>query len=121
MGFWRQAFGLEVPRLESSLETRAAGTSGGPVPPSRTPAARVVSVESSLGLSGVFRAIQILATSVGQLELTSYRRGQEVDPVPLVVTRPDVDRSRRSFLKRTTVNLAATGNAYWRVFRDPTG
>lgn len=116
MGFMRRALGLP-----EQLETRASSSSSRILPPARAASSRVVNVETALGLSGIFRAIAILATSVGQLELSSYRRGREVSPAPLLIQRPDVDRSRRSFLKRTTIDLAASGNAYWRVFRDPAG
>lgn len=90
------------------------------MPPTR-PASRSVTVQSSLGLTGVFRAIGILATSVGQLELAGYKRGRELDTLPLIVERPDPDRSRRSFLKRTVVCLGAHGEAFWRVYRDQHG
>lgn len=113
MSFWRRALGFP-----EQLEHRAA--SSAPVPPARAASSRTVTVETALGLSGIFRAFQILATSVAQLEVGTYRRGREI-PSPLLVQRPDVDRSRRSFLKRSTINLAATGEAFWRVYRDPSG
>ncbi|MGH8968171.1 MAG: phage portal protein, partial [Actinomycetes bacterium] len=73
-----------------------------------------------LGLTGIYRAIQILSISVGQLDLGQHRGGREIRP-SLLIERPDVDRTRRSFLTRTVINLSAHGEAYWRVFRDPAG
>lgn len=100
-------------------ESDPAGKSA-PVPPARD-AAAPVNLQTALSLSGVYRAIQILSTTAGQLELSAYRRGVELAPAPALVERPDVDRPRRPFIKRTVVGLAGTGNAFWRVFRSPDG
>lgn len=113
MSFWRRALGVP------ELETRAEST--GPTIPVRSSGSRSVSLESSLGLSGIYRALAIISTSVGQLELHAYKRGRQLAADPLLVQKPDVDRSRRSFLKRTTVSLGGTGESFWRVFRDPSG
>lgn len=113
MGFWRRAVGLP--------ERRAAATPPAAVPPSRAASSRYVTLDSALGLSGIYRSMQILATSAGQLELEAFRWGRVVVPAPLLIAKPDVDRSRRSVIKRTVVSMAGTGEAFWRVFRDPSG
>lgn len=114
MEFWRRLIG------SGRTQQRASASGGGPVLPSRS-AVRVVTMDTALGLSGIFRAIQLLAGSAGQLELYGLRAGRLMARTPLLLERPDVDRSRRSFIKRTVIALAGTGNAYWRVYRDPSG
>ncbi|WP_162242374.1 phage portal protein [Nocardioides sp. Leaf307] len=73
-----------------------------------------VSTDRALGLAGVFRAVSILGTSVSQLEIGAWRKGQEVPTKSTdLVVRPDGDTSRAAFLEKTTVSLATDGNAFW--------
>ncbi len=119
MGWFHRAKASAPAPAEVREATETAGTPA-PVPPARD-ASAPVSLQTALSLSGVYRAIQILSTTAGQLDLAAMRRGREVVPAPALVERPDVDRPRRPFIKRTVVGLAGTGNAFWRVFRAPDG
>lgn len=111
---------------ESPVQTRAYGSVGsaggdsllpGAQPPAR-PTGTEVSVESALSISAVYRAVSILSTSISQLELGVWRGVNELRSTPALVSRPDVNASPSQFLKRTTLSLATTGNAYWRIYRD---
>lgn len=83
-----------------------------------------VSTDRAMGLTGVYRAVSILSTSVSQLDIGVWRNGEEL---PLkttdLVVRPDLDISRAAFLEQTTVSLASNGNAYWLLKgkTNPTG
>lgn len=91
--------------------------------PSRatSPLARPVTAGEGLTLSNVYRAVQILSTSVSQMSLDAYRGDDLLDPAPGFIKRPDIDSTRSAFLEMTTVSLATNGNAYWRIFRDSQG
>ncbi|WP_180357912.1 phage portal protein [Streptomyces sp. NP160] len=80
-----------------------------------------MSVETALSMSAVYRSVDILCTSVSQLELGVWRGISELKNVPAVVARPDVNLSLSSFLKRTVMSLAGNGNAYWRLLKDDAG
>ncbi|MFT4051105.1 MAG: phage portal protein [Microbacterium sp.] len=89
--------------------------------PSRTISTRAVTSTDALSLSSVFRAVQVLATSLCQLSIDAYRGDAPLDPAPLFLREPDVDQSRAAFLEMTTVSLALQGNAFWRISRDNQG
>jgi HK97 family phage portal protein len=65
--------------------------------------------------------VQIIATFCSQLPIEIYRNGDLIEPTPLVATKPDSDRSRAAFIKRTVTCLALSGNAYWYLTRDGKG
>lgn len=95
----------------------------GIVPPAR-PTVPPVSVDIALGLSAVYRSVDIICTSVMQLELGVWRGTAEMKRVPGLVSRPDINSSPSKFLKKTTMSMATHGNAFWLVDRqdnnDPT-
>lgn len=86
--------------------------------PSRNAIARAVGSSDAMSLSMVFRAVQVLATSVGSLSLDAFRGDDKLEPAPTFVRQPDMDDTRPAFLEMSTVSLACRGNAYWRIFRD---
>src|SRR5690625_2563520 len=112
MGFIRRTV-LGLP--EHRADTDGGTDSPAPIPPAR-PTGRPVTIDSALSLCGVYRAISILATTISQLQISTWRQGRPV-PAPDIVRKPDPARTQRSFLRRTVTGLAANGNAYWRIFR----
>lgn len=64
--------------------------------------------------------MQIISTVGSSLELAVFRDGERL-PTPLIARQPDSNRSRVDFLKRTLINLATTGNAYFYITRDSRG
>lgn len=119
-GFWARLVGAyeePVEIREGSLNS-AGGDSPLPgiVPPARS-VQNDVTVDAALSMSAVYRAVDILCTSVQQLELGVWRSNQELKSTPALIARPDVNSNTSKFLKKTTMSLATTGNAYWRVYR----
>lgn len=121
-GFWTRFFGPDDSQVEIRTGPGSNGSAGGdsPLPgvmPPPRPTGPEVTVESALSISAVYRAISILSTSVSQLELGVWRGAAEMKSVPGLVSRPDVNTSPSTFLKRTVHSLATTGNAYWRLYK----
>lgn len=89
----------------------------GIIPPPRDATAPVLMSEAA-HLPAVHRALQIIATSVGQLSLDVERGGQRLEgtDVPALIRRPNLDVSRSEFLEQIALSMATTGNAY--VYRD---
>ncbi|MBS5947747.1 phage portal protein [Winkia sp. UMB6473-AN360BR] len=101
--------------LKGPTATRqAAGGAGISIPPAlRRSENASLSVSAACGLSGVYRAIQIIATSVAQLPLQVERSGTTVtEGVPPYVRRPNLHQSRSDFLEALALSLASGGNAY---------
>lgn len=95
-------------------ENRAAAKT----PPART-AASPVTPKTALTLTSVYRAIQIIATPISKMELSTVRyissTGQEQKiSNPLLVNSPSLLDSRREFFFQTVVSLASTGEAFWK-------
>ncbi|WP_369815193.1 phage portal protein, partial [Aeromicrobium sp. Leaf272] len=92
------------------------------VPPAYRGTANV-STEAAMGVSTVYRCVDLITNSIAQLELEAYRSGVLIDPaeLPLVVREPDKDRSRSDWLKRIATCLVLHGNAYLRVVKASNG
>lgn len=92
-------------------------------PPSPRERKTEVTPREALSLSLVHRAISIHQTSLSQLSIDSYRGEQRIpdDQQPGYIRRPDQRISQSRFIGRTTVSLASTGNAFWRITRDSKG
>lgn len=80
--------------------------------------ATVVNEASALSLSGVFRAVQILATPISKMDLGTVRyiasTGEEQKiPNPLLINSPSLRETKRDFMFQTVVSLATTGEAFW--------
>lgn len=75
----------------------------------------------ALGMVAVYRAAQIISTSVQQLSFDAIRNEEQLDPKPPLLRRPDVDESLSAFLEKTALSLVLNGNAFWRIFRDNQG
>jgi HK97 family phage portal protein len=91
-------------------ETRAAQ----PTIPSR--AATYATPDTSLTLTAVYRAIQIIATPISKMTLDTYRyaTGMEMKiENPVLVNKPSIIETRRDFMFQTVVSLALEGNAFW--------
>ena len=93
---------------------RAATGPEGPLttPPARTPADRDV-----LHYSTVFRAVQILETSIAGLPLRQLRDGVEIVPQLPIISRPDPNRHRSEFVRLTVGDMVVRGEAFWLKLR----
>lgn len=106
---------IEKARDMYVLLKRAEGETPGPLDGVRPPARGMapVSADQALGISTVFRGIQIHAVSASQLSIDVDRRDQTI-PVPSLALKPCLDMSRSAWIEETVVSLATTGNAFWR-------
>lgn len=86
--------------------------------PSGRAGGRLVSQETALTLSTVFRAVQIHATAVAQLPLRIERGGRLVEDTPAIVARPSLSKSRSRFLEELTSCLYLDGNAFLKLVRS---
>lgn len=79
-----------------------------------------ITPEEALTIGTVFRAVDIISTSVSQLEVGVYRYGTEI-PVNsknnnAILRTLDPNQGPTAFYQETVVSLALWGNAYWRVY-----
>lgn len=89
------------------------------LPPSRN-ANPTVDLSDALGLSMVYRAINIHAISAKQMSIDVYRSGVTIES-PSFVRQPDFNINRAAWIEQSIVSLATTGNAYWEIVRDQSG
>lgn len=70
----------------------------------------------------VFRAVNLIANTIGMLTLNVFRNGEKLDPLdrPRLVVRPDPDRTPRDFFRETAFSMAAYGEAWWWIPRRDT-
>jgi HK97 family phage portal protein len=100
---WQRLFGTEI-------ETRAAQ----PTIPTRQ--AAIVTPDTALTLTAVYRAVQIIATPISKMPINTYRFATGVElkiENPVLVNKPDINSNRRDFMFQTVVSLALEGNAFW--------
>jgi HK97 family phage portal protein len=94
--------------------TPTENRSAQPTIPTREPS--VVTAETALTLTAVYRAVQIIATPISHMPIETYRFATGVEvrvDNPVLVNKPDINSNRRDFLYQTVVSLALEGNAFW--------
>lgn len=108
--------------LSGSQRSAESGdsTNTGITVPSRSATLGTVTTGEAFGLSMVYRAVQIHATSAKQLSIETTRYGRVVADHPLT-RRPDPDSTRSSWIEQVVVSMAATGNGYCEIIRDAFG
>jgi HK97 family phage portal protein len=100
---WQRIFGGEI-------ESRAAQ----PTIPTRS--AAVVTADTALTLTAVYRAVQIIATPISKMPIDTYRFATGIElkiETPVLVNKPDINTNKRDFLFQTVTSLALEGNAFW--------
>jgi HK97 family phage portal protein len=100
---WKRLLGVD-------LEKRAAQ----PTIPTRSDA--VVTADTALTLTAVYRAVQIIATPISKMPIDTYRFATGIEVKienPVLVNKPDINSNRRDFIFQTVVSLALEGNAFW--------
>lgn len=108
---------VEEVRQGSVLSAGGTSPLPGVVPPAR-PVGTEVTVDTALSMSAVYRSVSILTTTVSQLDVGVWRGATELKTVPGQISRPDINISASTFLKRTVMSLATHGNAYWRLYMN---
>lgn len=99
------------------LETRTM--SEALLPPVRS-ADPEINLADALGLSMVYRAINIHAISAKQMSIDVFRNGVAIES-PAFVRQPNISITRPAFIEQSIISLATTGNAFWEVKRDQAG
>ena len=100
---WQRLFGTETEKRASQ-----------PTIPVRE--AAVVTPDTALTLTAVYRAVQIIATPISKMPINTYRFATGVElriENPVLVNKPDITTNRRDFIFQTVVSLALEGNAFW--------
>lgn len=80
--------------------------------------------DTALGLVSVYRALQVLTTSAGQLPLRVERQGSTItDParLPKLVKKPDPEMDRSDWIEQAVLSLALSGNLFLRKVTDRNG
>lgn len=103
--------------LAPRAEGEETSTSGGMTAPSRTAAARSVSVGEAISLPMTYRAVQILSVSGKQMSIETTRNGRQIDDHPLT-RKPDPFLSRSKWIQQNIISLATTGNCYYEIIGD---
>lgn len=77
------------------------------------------SVRDALSSTAIFRAVALIANTVGSLAVETYRNGEllPADEAPPLVGRPDPMRTPRVFYRNTAFDLATYGEAWWWIGR----
>lgn len=85
---------------------------------------RAVTRRDPRALDAVYRALQILESSIRQLSIDLWRGNEPIPAakLPLWLRRPSLSLSSfGAFTAETVSSLAQRGNAYWLIKRDPAG
>lgn len=80
--------------------------------------------DQALGLISVYRALQVLTTSAGQLPLRLERQGSTVtdsSKLPKLVKKPDPEMDRSDWIEQAVLSLALNGNLFLRKVTDRNG
>jgi len=78
--------------------------------------AALVTPNTALSLTAVYRAVQIIATPISKMTINTYRFATGIElkvENPVLVNNPSLEQNRRDFLFQTVTDLALEGNAYW--------
>ncbi len=70
-------------------------------------------IGDALSVPAVWRAIQLISTTAGQLNPYAWRGIERIEPTPPVVDRPDPFTRRRDWIVQTMLSLALHGEAFW--------
>jgi HK97 family phage portal protein len=75
------------------------------------------SIREALGVPAIYRAVSMIANTMGALSMDAYRNGVKLAPDdrPRIIVRPDPFRIPREFFNQTGWNMATRGEAWWWV------
>lgn len=103
-------------RLQETWRLTRSADDPDDVPTGVMPPARAT-VSDPLALSTVFRGVQVLQTAICGLPIYETRNGVKLAGVSSLVSRPDVNRSRRDFIADLVASMVLDGNAFIRLVR----
>lgn len=85
------------------------------------PRERYNSPDAVLGISAVFRAVQVLTTATEQLSLDAYRGGRPLEVQPSLMRKPSTGITRSQWLAEAATSLALNGNLFLRKTKGADG
>ncbi len=73
------------------------------------------SIREALGVPAIYRAVSLIANTMGALSMDAFRNGVKLEPEerPRLIVRPDPFRIPREFFSQTGWNMATRGEAWW--------
>lgn len=76
---------------------------------------RPASIREALGVPAIYRAVSMIANTMGALSMDAFRSGVKLPPEerPRIIVRPDPFRIPREFFSQTGWNMASRGEAWW--------
>lgn len=119
MNFWQRLIG----KTPAQHAARAVEDGKAIVLPSRE-SLPDASDDQAIGLISVYRALQVMTTSAGQLPLRLERGGQTItdgSKLPKLVRRPDPEIDRSDWIEQAVLSLALNGNLFIRKVTDRNG
>lgn len=110
-------------RADAPAPASSARDTSTPVYLTRSPvAARSAGDRDPLALIPVFRAVQLMTTSAGQLPLTVERQGSTLTggDLPALIRRPSLEMDRPDFIGQCVTSLMLTGELFVQRIRQGT-
>lgn len=100
------------------ISTRGAQQSLSPavLPPARQDS---LGIEALIGLESVFRSLTYLQTLAGQLTIDCFKDAKPV--ASQLIDAPTFEMTQREWIIRNVSQLSISGNAFWKIKRDPAG
>jgi HK97 family phage portal protein len=76
---------------------------------------RSATIREALGIPAVYRAVSLIASTVGSLQLEAYRNGVRMSERPRLIVRPNpvLGVTPRDFFHDTAWSMATRGEAWW--------
>lgn len=91
------------PDIDAALFARQRGLTNGIAP----------TVREALGIPAVNRAVTMLATTAGSLDLNAYRAGERLIPDPPLIARPTKGAPPGRFTRDSVFYMACYGEVIW--------
>lgn len=92
------------PDIDAQLYARQRSSGGYAITPT---------VREAMGIPAVNRAVTMLATTAGSLDLNAYRAGERITPDPPLVARPTRGLPPGRFTRDSVFYMAAYGETIW--------
>lgn len=67
---------------------------------------------TTLSVTAAFRCVQLISDSIGRLPLQAFRDGEQLDPTPPLLKRPETLPTRMETIAAAVTSLLIHGNAY---------
>lgn len=117
---WKDFFGIgrdhevRIDVQNDAVQERAAGTNPLFLAPSRQ--AVGIGPKEAIRIGTVYRAVNIISTTIAQMEVKVMRGKKEMNYTPAIIKNPIEGESFSSFVQQVVTSLALWGNAYVRIY-----